>query len=170
VSAGANSTSDLDRPNANLALLAPAFRACVEAALAACNDPTRVGGPLQAMVYEGYRSQALQAIYFQRGRTVKPPPRTVTNAPTNDTSWHGYGLAVDVVHQTKFWNPPNGDAWFEAVAEIFKANGCNWGGDWTQADLPHFQWGRCAASPSDNARAMLRDDGVTAVWAAVGAT
>jgi hypothetical protein len=169
MSAGANAISDEDKPNTNLALLAPGFRSRVQAALAACNDPGRAGGPLQAVVYEGYRSQALQAIYYQRGRTVIPPPNPVTNAPTNDTSWHGYGLAVDVIHQTEFWAPPGGIAWFKAVATIFKANGCNWGGDWTQQDLPHFQWAACPASPSQAAREMLRDQGVAAVWDAVGA-
>src|SRR6185295_20288503 len=81
--------------------LAPKFKAAVEAAIQECNS---VQG-LDAMVYEGYRSQELQALYYARGRTIKPPNATVTNAPTNRYSWHGYGLAVDVVHRVKFWEP-----------------------------------------------------------------
>ncbi len=147
--------------------LAPKFAAAVAAAITECNSAA--GGNLNAMVYEGYRSQELQALYYARGRTVIPPKGTVTNAPTNQYSWHGYGLAVDVVHAQKFWEPPGGEAWFARVAAIFKAHGCKWGGDWTKPDTPHFQWGRCMASPSDAARLLLANGGVAAVWKAVGA-
>jgi hypothetical protein len=146
--------------------LAPLFAQSVAAAIAECNG---AGNDLQAMVYEAYRSQALQAMYYRRGRTVIPPLRPVTNAPTNMHSWHGFGLAVDVIHQDKFWSPPEGPVWFQKVAAIFKRHGCNWGGDWTQADLPHFQWGRCAASPSDTAREVAATQGLAAVWTRLGA-
>ena len=62
----------------DLELLAPKFRIAVQAAVAEC----RAAG-LDAWVFEAYRSQELQALYYARGRTVIPPPRTVTNAPTN---------------------------------------------------------------------------------------
>jgi peptidoglycan L-alanyl-D-glutamate endopeptidase CwlK len=82
----------------DLELLAPKFRIAVQAAVAEC----RAAG-LDAWVFEAYRSQELQALYYARGRTVIPPPRTVTNAPTNLLSWHGYGLAIDVVSEKHFW-------------------------------------------------------------------
>ena len=145
-------------------LLAPLFRAAVDAAIAECNSPANA---LDAIVYETYRSNELQVVYYARGRTVRPPVTPVTNAMNHLYSWHGFGLAVDVIHRTKQWGP--GDAWFERVAEIFKRNGCKWGGDWKQRDLPHFQWGLCRPSPSDEARAMMRTGGVLAVWQAVGA-
>lgn len=150
--------------NRDLELLAPKFREAVKAAIAECNT-----AGYQAMVYEGYRTQELQAIYYARGRTVIPPTRTVTNAPTNLTSWHGYGLAVDVVHQTKYWEPAEGEEWFRKVSEVFKKHGCKWGGDWNRPDTPHFQWGKCKASPSDKARELIASGGVIAVWKAVGA-
>ena len=150
--------------NRDLDLLAPKFREAVKVAIAECN-----AAGYQAMVYEGYRTQELQAIYYARGRTVIPPTHTVTNAPTNLTSWHGYGLAVDVVHQTKYWEPEEGEGWFRKVAEIFKKHGCKWGGDWNRPDTPHFQWGACKASPSDKARELIASGGVIAVWKAVGA-
>jgi D-alanyl-D-alanine carboxypeptidase-like protein len=152
------------KPTSDPNLLAPLFRAAVDAAIAECNDPA---DPLHAMVYETYRSNELQVVYFARGRTVRPPNEVVTNAMTNLRSWHGYGLAVDVIHRTKEWNA--GDAWFQKVAEIFKRHGCNWGGDWKQRDLPHFQWGFCRPSPSDTARDLMRTGGVLAVWRVVGA-
>ena len=154
------------RANRDLALLAPAFRRAVEAAIEECNAPPN---PLNAMVYEAYRSAELQRIYYARGRTAIPPHHTVTNAATNLYSWHGYGLAVDVVHRTAFWEPPGGEKWFAKVAAIFKKHGCKWGGDWVSPDTPHMQWGRCRPSPSDEARRLLAADGIAAVWRAVGA-
>jgi peptidoglycan L-alanyl-D-glutamate endopeptidase CwlK len=143
-------------------LLAPRFRAAVEAAIAECR-----ANQLDAVVYETYRSAALQATYYARGRTVKPPATPVTNAMSNLYSWHGYGLAVDVIHRTRTWDA--GDTWFRAVADVFKRHGCKWGGDWKSPDLPHFQWGLCKPSPSDVARELIRTRGVESVWVAVGA-
>jgi hypothetical protein len=152
------------KPTSDVALLAPAFARAVSAAIAECNDGAN---QLGAMIYETYRSNELQAVYYQRGRSVRPPHAPVTNAQSNMYSWHGYGLAVDVIHQTKQWDvPPD---WFEAVAAIFKKHGCKWGGDWKARDLPHFQWALCKASPSDRARELMRTGGVLAVWEAVGA-
>jgi peptidoglycan L-alanyl-D-glutamate endopeptidase CwlK len=142
--------------------LAPLFRAAVELAVVECN-----AGGLDCFVYEAYRSQELQAIYYARGRTVVPPYKPVTNARSNLYSWHGYSLAVDVVSKAHGWDRP--DDWWLAVATIFKRHGCKWGGDWRQRDLPHFQWGRCKPSPSDLAREILATKGLEAVWAAVGA-
>ena len=163
MSAGA--TTNSLKPDRDLTRLAPLFRQTVQAAIAECNDATG----LNAMVYEAYRSQELQALYYARGRTIIPPTGKVTNAPTNRYSWHGYGLAVDVVHATKFWTPPGGDAWFRDVAAVFARHGLNWGGDWTKPDLPHFQWGRCKPSPSDEARRLLDTQGQAAVWQVLGA-
>jgi peptidoglycan L-alanyl-D-glutamate endopeptidase CwlK len=148
----------------DLALLAPKFRAGVEAALAECESEG-----IDAFVYEAFRSNELQQLYYERGRTVKPPNKPVTNARTNLFSWHGYGLAVDVVSRKDYWKPPEGEAWFAKVAEIFKRHDCKWGGDWTQKDTPHFQWHRCKPSPSDMARLIVRQDGLIGVWRAVGA-
>ena len=154
----------LAKPTNRPDLLAPRFRAAVDAAIAECNAAPH---GLDAMVYETYRSNELQSLYYTRGRTVRPPTRPVTNAMNNLYSWHGYGLAVDVIHRTKQWGP--GDDWFRRVAEVFKRHGCKWGGDWKTVDLPHFQWGLCKASPSENARTLLRTQGILAVWEAVGA-
>jgi len=145
-------------------VLGDAFARAVAAAIAECNDGTN---QLNALVYETYRSNELQAIYFQRGRSVRPPHSPVTNAQSNLFSWHGYGLAVDVIHRAKQWDVP--ESWFAQVAEVFKKHGCKWGGDWTTKDLPHFQWGLGKASPSDRARELMRTGGVLAVWEAVGA-
>jgi hypothetical protein len=155
----------LAKPTNDPELLAPAFRRVVDAAIAECNAAPL---SLNAMVYETYRSNELQGIYYARGRTVTPPAQTVTNASTNLYSWHGYGLAVDVIHRTEGWDPSR-PGWFQAVAEVFKRHGCKWGGEWRSPDMPHFQWGACKPSPSDLARSLLKTRGIEAVWEAVGA-
>jgi len=154
--AGAATVSNAMEP------LAPKFRAAVVRAIKRCND-----GGLDAFVFEAFRSAELQAIYFARGRTVFPPPFPVTNAFSNLFSWHGYGLAVDVISRARHWDAPVD--WFAAVAKIFGEEGCRWGGDWRQRDLPHFQWGRCKPSPSQAARDILAMRGLPAVWEVVGA-
>jgi peptidoglycan LD-endopeptidase CwlK len=146
----------------DMTLLAPKFREAVENALKDCQEQG-----LDAYVYEAYRSQELQALYYARGRTIIPPTRPVTNAPSNLHSWHGYGLAVDVISRSKYWDVPS--SWFEAAAECFLRAGCKWGGGWKTRDLPHFQWGKCKPSPSDAARQIIASEGLEAVWKAVGA-
>ncbi|MFP5378910.1 MAG: M15 family metallopeptidase, partial [Vicinamibacteria bacterium] len=148
--------------NRDLTRLAPRFRNSVKAALAEC----RARG-LDAFVFEANRSSALQAHYYARGRTIVPPARPVTNARSNLFSWHGYGLAVDVISRSRGWNA--GEEWFRRVAAIFRVHGLRWGGEWVMKDLPHFQWGKCKPSPSDRARELHAREGVRSVWRAVGA-
>ncbi len=173
----------------DVAKLAPLFAIAVERAVADCHQ-----AGLDAIVWEAYRSNELQLLYYLRGR---PPtveyPAPVTYARSNRYSWHGYYLAVDVISRKERWfNPdplvlrslPNTEArefyitqrreqrqrWFREVADIFKTHGCNWGGDWRpRVDQPHFQWGRLKPSPSDQARVLLAGGGLEAVWRAVGA-
>ena len=148
----------------DLGVLAPRFRRAVETAIAAC----RAASPaLDAMVYESYRSLELQEDYYSRGRTQIPPHATVTNARSNLYSWHGYGLAVDVISESAGWDKP--EKWFADVAEHFRAAGCRWGGEWKMKDLPHFQWGLCKPSPSDRARELFALGGQQAVWEVVNA-
>lgn len=158
----AGSSASLLTPNRSMELLAPRFGDAVTQAIADC----RASG-LDAYVYEAYRSQELQALYYARGRTIIPPTKTVTNAPTNLYSWHGYGLAVDVISESRKWDRP--ESWFAEVAEHFRKHGCRWGGEWKVKDLPHFQWGKCKPSPSEFARQLIQTGGVEAVWKAVGA-
>lgn len=146
----------------DLDVLAPAFRGAVERARASC-----LAAGLDAIVYESLRSAELQALYYKRGRTRIPPYTSVTNARSNLYSWHGYGLAVDVISESKGWGA--GETWFAEVARHFRAEGCRWGGEWKMKDLPHFQWGRCKPSPSDRARELFAAGGMRAVWAEVGA-
>lgn len=151
----------------DLSLLAPKFRAAVEAAIADC---AAKGFPVK--VAEALRSQERQAWLYAQGRTRSGP--RVTNAPTNLTSWHGYGLAVDVIHETLGYEPhgKNGaanEAWFEGVGHIFEKHGLAWGGRWSHPDTPHMQWGGMPASPQANHKALKQQMSNAAVWRAVGA-
>lgn len=142
--------------------LAPAFRSAVIAALADCH---RDG--LDAFVYEAMRSPELQALYYARGRTIRPPNRPVTNAQSNLQSWHGFGLSVDIISAAHQWDRPW--TWFVSMAAHFTRRGCRWGGEWRNPDAPHIQHGTCKPSPSNHARELLATEGIEAVWRAVGA-
>ena len=160
MSAGTNANTPA--VNRDLTLLAPRFHEAVEFAIAECQQRG-----LDAFVYEAFRSDEIQRIYYARGRTVIPPQKPVTAARTNLESWHGYSLAVDVIHRTQLWSAP--EEWFANVAEVFGRHGCKWGGNWRRPDLPHFQWGRCKPSPSQAAMLLARTEGVESVWRAVEA-
>lgn len=165
--------------------LAPAFRAAVLAALADCRARAIVvefragtSAPLalDPVVHESLRTDELQAIYYAQG---------TTRAKTARYSWHGYGLAVDVISARYGWftgraaardfpdrheRAAAATAWFRAMGETFERHGCRWGGHWALADLPHVFWGKCKDSPSALARTLSAAGGNAAVWRVVGAT
>ena len=149
--------------NRSMSGLAPLFRASVDAAIAECHAEG-----LDAFVFETVRSNALAAVYYKRGRPpTKEYPRPVTDARDASWSWHGYGLAVDVISRAKEWDA--GDEWFAKVAAIFKRHDCKWGGDWTTKDRPHLYWHLCRQSPSYISRRLHRIGQVREVWKLVGA-
>jgi peptidoglycan L-alanyl-D-glutamate endopeptidase CwlK len=143
--------------DSDISKLAPKFQAQVDAAMASLAKQN-----IDAYVYEAMRSNELEAIYFQLG---------TTKAPNALYSWHSYGLAVDVISRSKEWDAWNDPVWSFAVRKAFVDDqGCEWGGAWTSfPDMPHFQFGGMKASPSDEARLLLAQGGLAAVWQAVGA-
>ena len=159
MSAGNNSEPQVQN---SLSLVAPKFAAAVQNAL---RDANAAG--MDAYVYESLRSHELAVLYYARGRTIIPPTQTVTNAPNELFSWHGFGLAVDCISKSKQWNQP--ESWFAELSIHFARYGCKWGGDWKMKDLPHFQWGLCKPSPSSVARTLLATKGMQSVWSAVEA-
>lgn len=144
----------------SLELLAPLFREAVNAALGACH-----AAGIDAMVYETYRTNELQRMYYAKGRTTPGP--IVTRAADNRHSWHGFGLAADVIDAKKQWSQPL--SWWQEMGAIFKAHGCAWGGDWHDRDLPHVQWGLMPPSPTDEDRLLMATEGPPAVWQRWGA-
>jgi hypothetical protein len=138
--------------------LAPLFVAAVDAALLECN----ANGD-DAMVWETCRSQALQQWYYDHG---------ASHAQNILRSWHGYGLAVDIVSRRHGWDlwGVQSTGWQQRVSGVFKRHGLSWGGDWTSfKDWPHMQWGKCKPTPSDRAVLLFAEGGAPAVWTACGA-
>jgi hypothetical protein len=90
---------------------------------------------IELRVAQGFRSSEQQGELFALGRTK--PGKTVTDAPPG-TSYHEYGLAIDVVGlsgRAINWNIP-----YKTIAGIAEDFGLQWGGLWIQRkDMPHFQ-------------------------------
>ena len=103
----------------DLALLEPVTRAAVQAVIA---DAAAHG--ISLMVFETFRSQERQSMLFQQGATQL---RTV--------GVHNYGLACDIVKSIGGQPSWKGD--FGFLAEIAKAHGLIWGGDWGTPNQPH---------------------------------
>ncbi len=113
------------------------------------------------LVNETLRTDARQAWLYGFGREYDDGRGIVTNAPTGNTSWHKFGLALD------FKTPPSA-----AVAAALRAAGIALGMDWpTFIDPPHIQAGPpMRRSPSSEA-ALLWGDGSdpSKLWTVVGA-
>lgn len=147
----------------SLDVLAPKFRLAVDRTLHALALQGRA-----ATVSETLRTDARQAFLYGFGRTYDDGRGIVTNARTVDTTWHGYGLAVDVIASGAGWNAPA--AFWTALGAAAEAEGLTWGGRWDGLpDRPHLQWGQCRRSPSVTAVKLKRAGGLEAVWREVNA-
>jgi len=119
-------------------------------------------------VTQGLRTWDEQAALYAKGRTA-PGPK-VTNASAG-TSWHNYGLAVDVVPMTPLgpdWNTSH-PVW-QAIITTGEAQGLVAGAKWRSfPDYPHFQLtGTLPVSPDEGVREAYEQGGVTGVWTAAG--
>lgn len=112
-----------DRPGGpvirDMALLLPAFRARVESVLAAM----RAQG-FDPLVWETYRSPERAAVLARQGTGIT-------------RSIHCYGLAVDVVSESKLWSA--GPRFWLALRTAAEAHGLVSGAAWRRVDLPHIQ-------------------------------
>lgn len=83
-----------------------------------------------------YRTNTEQDALYAQGRTT--PGLIVTNAKGGE-SMHNYRVAFDIAFSTDKGLSYDGD--WNAVAEVGKTLGLEWGGDWqTFPDRPHFQF------------------------------
>lgn len=134
--------------------LAPRFRA----ALVACVWDMRAAGH-PAIIYETIRTNERQAQLFSEG---------ASKAATAWKSWHFYGLAADVIHETLHWSPKA--TFWAALEQAAHVHGLTWGGHWrTIHDKPHVQWGRCRVTPSWRSKALYLAGRRPAVWLACSA-
>jgi peptidoglycan L-alanyl-D-glutamate endopeptidase CwlK len=150
--------------NTSLSCLAPRFS---DALAAMIRQFTEAG--YDPIVSESCRTSERQAWLFGFGREWDDGRGVVTQAETNTTTWHGYGLAVDVISKSRQWDAP-ADFW-KALGKFARANALAWGGDWPRfQDRPHVQWGEpMRQAPSAHAAELLAAGGMVAVWREVGA-
>ncbi len=141
---------------------APAFVEAVERTL------RRLEGGLLELPFEWLRTAERQGFLYGFGRSYDDGRGRVTKAATQFNSWHGFGLAVDVVEKDATpWNAPM--SFWENLGEAAEAEGLVWGGRWHSPDWPHLQWGHCPQSPTADDIATARDVGIQAVWETYGA-
>lgn len=155
--------------------LAPKFRRKVEAICARLvakgHDP---------LIAETLRTDARQHYLFGFGRKWDDGRGVVTYSQTARDTWHGYGLAVDIVCRRRLWNAT--PEFWRDLGEAVNAEGMCWGNDWdgdgvpverdpdeSFSDRPHVQWKPARRKPSDRAAELLRAGGMPAVWSVVGA-
>lgn len=149
--------------DADLSKLAPKFRAKVEMLLV---DMANAGH--DPVVFEAFRSDERAAYLYGFGREYDDGRGIVTNAPDGSKTWHRFGLAVDIISQSKQWDAPT--LFWNDLRTMATALGLVPGGSWTRPDLPHAQWGAMRVTPSAHAWELLQDQGIEAVWREVGAT
>lgn len=136
---------------------APAFVRKIEAMLAELNDG-------RELPFEWLRTPARQRFLYGFGRDYDDGRGIVTNAQTSLYSYHGFGLAVDIVEKDATpWSAP--PTFWNRMGEAAEAHGLVWGGRWARADLPHVQWNTGTPSPTTMDRALAEAGGIAAVWA-----
>lgn len=131
-----------DRPdvvNRDLDRLRPDFRRRLLATIAQANRETagKFADFAEWVLFEGWRSPARQQWLYAQGRTRPGPVVTWTTQ-----SRHTTGKAADVV-----WKDTRGRYRWDGPPELWqrlghaaRANGLEWGGDWTaNPDRPHVQ-------------------------------
>lgn len=140
---------------------APMFVDAVTAMLADLNDG-------RELPFEWLRTPERQRFLYGFGREYDDGRGVVTAAQTSLFSWHGFGLAVDVVEKDATpWSAP--PTFWNRLGEAAERNGLVWGGRWKRADLPHVQFDTGSASPTADDRNLYEREGVQAVWEKYGA-
>lgn len=144
--------------------LAPVFRQKIEHVIHRLHALGR-----DATIAESLRTDERQAYLYGFGREYDDGRGIVTNAPTGNSGWHKFGLAVDIISASERWNAPA--SFWSMLGVCARSEGLAWGGDWkTFPDRPHVQFGPpMRRSPSIRARELYLNGGIEAVWAEVGA-
>ena len=152
-------------PTRSLDSVAPKFKAKLQRMLTNLHAQGK-----DAFIFEALRTGPRQKFLWGFGRSYDDGRGVVTHAEDCNTTWHCFGLAVDVVSESMGWEAP--ESFWNAVGAAAEAEGLVWGGRWAgaQKDRPHVQWGApMRGRPSDRARALRASGGLPAVWHEVGA-
>ena len=146
----------------SLALCAPLFTAAVDEVMQKMNAD---GFP--SVVIETLRTTERQEFLYGFSRLYDDGRGEVTKSRTALHSWHGYGLAADIVHASRYWSAT--EEYWKHLEETANAFGLKTGRKWKKPDRPHVFWGKCRKTPSPRARQLLASGGMVAVWQEVGA-
>jgi hypothetical protein len=147
--------------------LAPKFRAQLDAVI----DDMRLAG-YDAVVFETLRTDERQKFIHGFGRLYDDGRGIVTHSADADETWHGFGLAADIVSRSRLWNAP--DEFWKKLHQVARAHGLRSGADWDNDgvmddwDKPHVQPAGLRRSPSPKAARLQTDGGNQAVWVEVG--
>lgn len=104
-------------------------------------------GTVITRIVQGLRTIGEQNKLYAQGRTLPGP--IVTKAK-GGSSFHNYGLAIDVCwlwkdNSTGLYKYDEEKSWlvgpkFKQMVQLFKDHGYTWGGDWHSIkDTPHFE-------------------------------
>ena len=119
-------------------------------------------------IFETLRTNARQNWLAGFGRRYDDGRGIITHAVTVWSSWHGFGLAADVISAAHQWDAS--PMFWAALGEAAARHGLVWGGSWRMKDLPHLQVGPPArTTPSPRAKQLYDQGGLEAVWREVGA-
>lgn len=152
------------QPNGNFSDLAPGFGLRLKLGIREC----RAAG-LRVGLHDGFRSTERQSWLYAQGRTR--PGNIVTNARTALRSWHGFGLAGDVVFQKAdgdwTWAVKESDwqAMLDVMSQFDLTTGLHWQ---SPPDGPHVQPDNLKKSPSERSLQLYSSGGLVAVWKEVG--
>lgn len=161
--------------NRHLGDLAPAVGKAASAVIAGMS----LRG-FKCVPFDTLRTEDRQACLYGKGRTpeqcievgisaywanLREPVVTKTML-----SWHRLGLACDFIENDSTpWTASQ--PFWHALGDLCVTHGLTWGGSWTRfPDLPHGQWAKCPTSPSADDFALLRTQGLPAVWQKYHAT
>jgi hypothetical protein len=156
----------------DVALLAPKFRSAVARVI----DDMRSWG-YTPRVFETMRTPERQSYIYGFGRVYDDGRGIVTQAPTSIDTWHGFGLAADIICERALWNA-SPDFWHVLGCSARRHNlvwGGDWNSDWSSADerftdFPHIQWGGgMRRAPSSQAPVIVSQKGIAELWRIVGA-
>jgi peptidoglycan LD-endopeptidase CwlK len=129
---------------------------------------------INVRVVQSLRSWGEQQALYNEGRdadgNIVDKAKVVTNARPG-TSWHNFGLAVDVApfdSGIPDWNASH-PAW-RRIVTVGESVGLVSGSEWrTFPDWPHFQLtGQLPVSPDDAVRAAYATGGQESVWTDTG--
>lgn len=116
-----------------------------------------------AVVFEALRTDERQRWLYGFGRDYDDGRGIVTKALSAFTSWHAFGMAVDIIHDKLEWSAPK--EWWQRLGDKAVKLGLHWGGNWHSRDLPHVQWYIAGEpeTPTAHDAVVAQEQGIEAV-------